>query len=283
MEPKAIEYTGHEGIVLAGEAWGDEKNPPVLLLHGGGQTRFAWGGTARALAEAGWYAVSLDLRGHGDSAWAEEGNYDISAFAGDAVHVAQSFSRKPAVVGASLGGIASLVAQAESPEPVFSAIVLVDIAPRMEREGVERIISFMGNQLEEGFASLEEAADAIASYMPHRPRPKDLSGLQKNLRRGEDGRYRWHWDPQFVVGKRLPSASNDPERLLRASRSLDVPVMLVRGRMSDICSEESAREFLSVVPHAKYVDVADASHMVAGDKNDIFTKAVLEFLETVRV
>jgi len=280
-EAKIVQYTGHEGVTLSGEAWGDENDPPVLLLHGGGQTRFAWGGTARALAEAGWYAVSLDLRGHGDSEWAPEGNYEIAAFAEDAVLVARTFRRKPVVVGASLGGIASLVAQAESSEPPFAAIVLVDIAPRMEPEGVQRIIAFMGNQLEHGFASLEEAADAIAAYMPHRPRPKDLSGLRKNLRQGPDGRYRWHWDPRFVLGKRLPAASQDPDRLVRASRSLAVPTMLVRGRMSDICSEEAAREFLELVPHAEYVDVANASHMVAGDRNDAFTHAVVEFLNGV--
>jgi pimeloyl-ACP methyl ester carboxylesterase len=139
----------------------------------------------------------------------------------------------------------------------------------------------MGEKLEEGFASLEEAADAIAAYVPHRPRPKDLSGLSKNLRRGEDGRYRWHWDPKFVGGERPPGASQDPDRLVRAARSLRIPTMLVRGRMSDICSEQAAREFLALVPHAQYVDVADASHMVAGDRNDIFTDAVVRFLSGI--
>jgi pimeloyl-ACP methyl ester carboxylesterase len=282
MSARTITFTGHESVQLSGEAWGNESNPPVLLLHGGGQTRFAWGGTARELAAAGWYAVSLDLRGHGDSAWAPEGNYDIDAFAGDAAAVASTFSRPPAVVGASLGGIASLVAQADSGDSLFSAVILVDIAPRMEPEGVSRIISFMGNKLEEGFATLEEAAESIAAYMPHRPRPKDVTGLQKNLRLGEDGRYRWHWDPQFMIGKRPPAASREPERLVRAAQSLRVPTMLVRGRMSDICSEEAAQEFLALAPHARYVDVAGASHMVAGDRNDVFTRAVVEFLEELR-
>lgn len=277
-QPHPIQFEGFEGVRLAGEAWGDARNRPVMLLHGGGQTRYAWGGTARVLAHAGWYAVSLDLRGHGDSAWAAEGNYDIDAFAADAAAVATTFEMRPVVVGASLGGIASLIAEAETEGGLFAALVLVDIAPRMEPEGVQRIVGFMGEKLEEGFATLEEAADAIAAYMPHRPRPKDLSGLQKNLRRGDDGRYRWHWDPAFVSGKRPPAASREPDRLLRAARSLRLPTMLVRGRMSDICSEESAREFLSLVPHARYVDVADASHMVAGDRNDVFTKAVVEFL-----
>ena len=282
LAPRAVEIAGAGGLRLAGEAWGEEGHPPVLLLHGGGQTRYAWGGTARSLAEAGWYAVSLDLRGHGDSAWAPEGDYEMAAFAADAAAAAASFTRRPAAVGASLGGIASLLAHAGTEGGVFSALVLVDIAPRMEPEGVQRIIGFMGDKLEEGFASLEEAADAIASYMPHRPRPKDLGGLRKNLRLGEDGRYRWHWDPLFVTGKRPPGASRAPDLLARAAGALRIPTMLVRGRMSDICSEESAREFLSLVPHARYVDVAGASHMVAGDRNDAFTTAVVQFLRELR-
>jgi pimeloyl-ACP methyl ester carboxylesterase len=220
----------------------------------------------------------MDLRGHGESDWAPDANYEINAFAADAAAVAAALGGQPVAVGASLGGIAALAAHAETEGGVFSSLVLVDIAPRMEPEGVQRIIGFMGSNLEEGFASLEEAADAIAGYMPHRPRPKDLSGLRKNLRLGADGRYRWHWDPRFVTGKRLPAASQDPDRLERAARSLRIPTMLVRGRMSDICSEESARHFLELAPHARYVDVADATHMVAGDRNDAFTGAVVQFL-----
>src|SRR6185295_16377657 len=155
--------------------------------------------------------------------------------------------------------------------------VLVDIAPRMDPVGVERIVDFMtGNP--EGFTTLEEAAAAVAGYLPHRPRPKDLRGLQKNLRFGQDGRWHWHWDPQFMSGKKRPGASRDPERLEAAARRLRIPVLLVRGRMSDIVSEGGAKAFLDVVPHAGFVDVSDAGHMVAGDRNDVFTDAVVRFL-----
>jgi len=281
-QPSTVKLTGAQDVTLVGEAWGDARQPPAILLHGGGQTRYAWGGTARALAHAGWYVLSLDLRGHGDSAWAPDGDYSMDAFAADVAAVAASFDVRPVAVGASLGGIASLIAETDAESGLFAALVLVDIAPRMEPEGVQRIVGFMGENLAEGFASLEEAADAIAAYMPHRPRPKDLSGLQKNLRVGTDSRYRWHWDPLFVTGERPPGASRDPERLVHAARKLRLPTMLVRGRMSDICSEESAREFLALAPHARYVDVADASHMVAGDRNDVFTRAVVDFLEELK-
>jgi len=182
---------------------------------------------------------------------------------------------RPALVGASLGGIASMVC--EHFHPVATAVVLVDITPRVDPKGVQRIVAFM-RAFPEGFAAIEDAAEAIAAYLPHRPRPRDTSGLAKNLRLGEDGRWRWHWDPRFLSGSPRSAQKDYPERINAAARSLAVPTMLVRGRMSEIVSEEGVREFLELVPHAEYVDVADASHMVAGDCNDRFSDAVIEFL-----
>ena len=281
VSPREVTFVGASGVTLSADAWGDQAQPPVLLLPGGGQTRHAWGGTAAALASGGWYAVSLDLRGHGDSDWAGDGDYSLDAFAADLLAVAATFDQPPVVVGASLGGISALVAQGESDHAAFAAIVLVDIAPRMEKDGVERIVAFMRSHLD-GFTSLEEAADAIAEYLPHRPRPKDMSGLGKNLRLGVDGRYHWHWDPEFVAGMRRPNGSKQPDRLLAAAANLKLPALLVRGQMSEVISEEGAAEFLATVPHAKYVDVSNAGHMVAGDRNDAFAKAVIDFLSQVR-
>ena len=192
MRMERVEFEGSDGLVLRGEGHGDPGNPPVVLLHGGGQRRVAWSNTGETLASKGWYAVALDLRGHGDSDWAPDGNYSGQAFAEDAAAVARSFDRPPVMVGASLGGMASLLALGAHGDEIATALVLVDIATRMQREGANRIVNFMA-QKPGGFASLEEAADAISTYNPHRPRPKDLTGLKKNLRRGDDGRWRWHW------------------------------------------------------------------------------------------
>lgn len=284
---ETIEIEGADGITLVADVDGPPSGPPVLLLHGGGQTRHAWGTTQKALADGGWYAWSADLRGHGDSQWAPDGDYSIDGFAGDVRAVAARFDRRPALVGASLGGLSSMVAIGESePGTVASALVLVDVGHEIEKTGVDRIGDFMTGNLD-GFATLEEAADAIAAYNPNRPRPKDLSGLRKNLRQRADGRWAWHWDPRFVSGKfgspdETRSSVTDPERLAAAAHNLTLPVLLVRGRMSDLLSEDGAQAFLDVVPHARFVDVAGAGHMVAGDKNDAFNAAVVDFLTSVR-
>jgi non-heme chloroperoxidase len=267
---------GRDGLVLAADAYGDPEHPPVLLLHGGGQTRFAWGGTAQQLAAGGWHAISMDLRGHGESAWSPEKDYSTDAFVDDVRAVAEQLAAPPVLVGASLGGIASLLAEGESHPALAAALVLVDIAPRIEFSGAVRIIQFMQGK-PEGFASIEEAADAVAAYLPHRRRPSDLSGLAKNLRRTESGRYRWHWDPAFLEPGHGPRPGQDTERMRTAARRLTVPTLLVRGRLSDLLSEEGARDFLALVPHARFADVSDAGHMVAGDRNDRFTAAVLAF------
>ena len=279
--PDRLTFRTPDGLTLVADAWGRPGDPVVLLAHGGGQTRHAWGGTARALARRDWYAVSIDQRGHGESDWAPDGNYSLEAFADDLRAIAATFNSPPAVVGASLGGLATLIAEGKAGGG-FAAVVLVDITPHIERGGFKRIVDFMEARAETGFASLEEAADYVAAYLPHRPRPRDLTGLEKNLRLHPDGRYRWHWDPQFLSTRSRREPEHRKERLAAAASTLSVPTLLVRGAMSDLVSEEAARKFLALVPHAAYADVSEAGHMVAGDRNDAFTEAVLDFLRSVR-
>jgi pimeloyl-ACP methyl ester carboxylesterase len=274
----AHHWPGAGGVRIAGDSWGDPGGPLVLLLHGGGQTRHAWKGTGALLGDAGYHAVAFDSRGHGDSDWAPDGRYGHDAMVGDLVAVVDALGgRRPVLVGASMGGGVSLEAVGDDHVDA-TALVLVDIAPQLEPEGVGKILSFM-DQRPEGFGSLEEVADAIASYQPHRSRPTDLTGLGKNVRLGDDGRYRWHWDPSWRTG--TPDLEAMYRRQAACARKLSLPTLLVRGGLSDVLSEEGARSFLELCPHAEYVNVTDASHMVAGDRNDIFASSVIDFLARV--
>lgn len=286
MTLQTIELRGRDGNLIVGDAAGDPADPPVLLSHGGGQTRHSWHTTTRHLGERGWYAVSIDLRGHGDSEWAADGDYSMDAFSADVVAVARALGQ-PVMIGASLGGSSSLAALGRTEDdPCGRALVLVDIAPTVEATGVERIRTFMDASIDTGFATLEEVAEAVHAYNPHRPRPTDLSGLRKNVRQRADGRWYWHWDPAFM--KLFPTSDEARTRTDRTNylsdmaARLTVPVLLVRGRQSDLLSEEGARQFLELVPHARYADVGGAGHMVAGDRNDAFNDAVIGFLDDVR-
>ena len=282
------EFAGRDGNRLVADVAGDPADPSVVLLHGGGQTRHSWGTTLTMLGDKGWRAYSFDLRGHGDSGWAADGDYTLDAFAGDVVAITRALGDAPALVGASLGGVASLAAIGERPdEEIARALVLVDVAPRIEEAGRDRIGAFMIEHMDDGFATLDDVADAIQGYNPHRPRPTNLEGLKKNLRQGDDGRWYWHWDPAFIGGRlggndETRASLIDPKRLQEAARAIRVPTLLVRGRVSDLLSEAGARELLELVPHARLVDVAGAGHMVAGDRNDAFNDAVVTFLDDVR-
>lgn len=267
-------WQGAGGVRLAGDSWGTPGRPLVVLLHGGGQTRHAWRGTGEKLATAGYQVVAFDARGHGDSDWAPDGQYSQDIQVADLRCVlAASDGQRPILVGASMGGGTSLAAVGEGLDA--AALVLVDIAPRIEPEGVERIRAFMSRN-PDGFATLEEVADAIAVYQPHRGRQTDLSGLAKNVRLGDDGRYRWHWDPRFLaVTRDLPGREH---RLEAFAHALNLPTLLIRGGLSDVLSEEGAQAFRALCPQAEYVNIADAGHMVAGDRNDVFAQAIVSFL-----
>ncbi len=271
--------TGSGGIQLAADAWGEPGAPVVLLQHGGGQTRHAWKGTGGVLAKSGFRVYSLDARGHGDSDWAADGDYSQDSMIADLVAVIAGLGDPhAALVGASMGGGVSLCAVGEQVVDT-RALVLVDTAPQLEAAGVQRIQDFM-RQKPEGFDSLEEVAEAIATYQPHRKRPGNLDGLRKNVRLDATGRLRWHWDPQFLERQRGPLVERRArmQRAAEALASLNVPTQLVRGGLSDVLSEDGAQAFLTICPHSEYVNVTDAAHMVAGDRNDIFTDAVAEFL-----
>ena len=284
MSNPPVTLSGHSGHAIAALIEGPEQGMPVLLAHGGGQTKRAWKRVTAMLDDCGFRAIALDLRGHGDSAWADDGAYDIVDFAGDLIAIAGSLDRKPALIGASLGGLAGIMAEGEVAPGSFASLTLVDITPQMEAGGVTRVVGFMAAHAREGFASPEEAARVISEYLPHRPSRKASSGLAHYLRQKGDGRYYWHWDPAFIDGimrrhaERGDSSDFGRTELGEAASRLALPVHLIRGGSSDLVSPEAVAHFRALVPHAAYSDIADATHMVVGDQNDAFGDAILDFL-----
>ena len=266
-------------VDLVGDEWTPlESRGSIVLLHGGGQTRHSWRATGEKLAATGWRAVSFDLRGHGDSSWSPDGDYSMDAHISDVTTICARYP-DPILVGASLGGLISLLAVGEG-HATAQGLVLVDVAPRIEVEGTRRIGEFMREHADTGFGTLEEVADAIAAYNPHRPRPTNLDGLSKNVRRRADGRWYWHWDPRMLL--RVPADEETRQvaasRFTAAAERVTIPTLLVRGAQSDVLSPAGIEHFLGLVPHARFVDVGGAGHMVAGDDNDVFTGAVGTFL-----
>lgn len=287
--PRPLHIQGSGGLRLSADRWGHPDDPPVLFLHGAGQSRRAWDDTARSVAAAGWQALTVDHRGHGDSDWPVDADYDFDHFADDVEGILAILRTPPVVVGASLGGMSALLAQARTTIQLFRAVVLVDVTPRMELRGVQRIVGFMTAH-PEGFDTLDHASEIIARYTG-RPKPASPEGLRQVLRQDGCGRWRWHWDHRFFDGRAelILDADTDRlehnpirERLHAGARNIGVPTLVVRGAQSDLVSPEGVRELVDAVPGASFVDIADAGHMVAGDQNDHFTEAVLDLLHSVR-
>jgi len=304
-EPQTVKFRGTQDITLVADEWNrgapsafgadsaatggtplaswgptrlrgtDPVRPSILLLHGGGQNRFSWKNTSQILADQGLHVVALDSRGHGDSDRAPDANYTVNALCADTLAVIDQIGRPVILIGASMGGMTGmLVADAAGPDKV-TKLVLVDVVPRYEKDGSARIREFMASGMN-GFQSLDEAADAVAAYLPHRPRPRSPEGLKKNLR-FRDGRWYWHWDPAF-----LTAPTDDPfvrvESLERAVMDLTIPILLIRGKLSDVVSAESVKDFLQKVPGAEFVELSGAGHTAAGDDNDAFSEAVVQFV-----
>ena len=279
MSVATVEFRGDNDLTLVADEWnrdvGDPERPTILMLHGGGQNRLSWKNTGQVLADNGFHVIALDARGHGDSDRAPDGRYSLNLMVRDAAAVVDQIGRPVALIGASMGGLTGILLARQLGPQAVSKLVLVDVVPRFEHAGTSRIVDFMSRHVN-GFDTLEQAADAIADYLPHRKRPRKLDGLTKNLRH-RDGRWHWHWDPAFVT-----SSSDEPfadvDVLERAAIGLSIPILLIRGKLSDVVSEQGVADFLAKVPGAEFVELSDAGHTAAGDDNDAFTDAVVAFV-----
>ena len=278
--PQTVNFRGSEDLNLIADEWnrGAESaadRPTVLMLHGGGQNRFSWKKTGQILAHQGLHVVAVDFRGHGDSDRSPEANYSVEALSADILQVLEQIGRPVALIGASMGGLTGIQVAHEAGPQKVTKLVLVDVVPRYEKDGSARIRDFMFSHVH-GFDSLEQAADAVAAYLPHRTKPRSPEGLKKNLR-FRNGRWYWHWDPAFLT-KPLDDRFLRVDKLEQAAIDLSIPILLIRGKLSDVVSAEGVRDFLEKVPHAEFVELSDAGHTAAGDDNDAFSDVVVQFV-----
>jgi len=278
--PQTVTFRGVDDLALVADEWNRDsaataERPSILMLHGGGQNRFSWKNTGQIFADAGYHVVALDSRGHGDSDRSPTADYSVEALCGDALQVLYQLGKPAVLIGASMGGLTGILAAHEAGPELVEKLVLVDVVPRFEKDGSARIRDFMASGVE-GFETLEEAADAVAAYLPHRTKPRSPEGLKKNLRL-RDGRWYWHWDPAF-----LTKPHDDPfarmDKLEQAAINLEIPILLIRGKLSDVVSDEGVKDFLAKVPNAEFTELADAGHTAAGDDNDAFSEVVVQFV-----
>ena len=282
---------GRSGYVLLGDRqvhyleWGHARLPAVVCLHGGGQTAYMFEQLGSALAGR-YHVLAWDFADHGDSdpfldGPGAETPLDRYALAADAGPLCAEFGITRAVfVGGSMGGVVSVTVAATQPDLV-GGVVLVDVGHRLEMAGVQRIAAFLSEH--ESFADLDEAAAAIAGYLPGRTVTQGR--LTRNLRQRADGRWVW----KHGLGRRIRArgvVDVDQAAAVVAGldddlRHLDRPALVLRGAASDVLSEAGADELVELLPDARYARIAGAGHLAAGDNPESFVNLVARFLDEI--
>ena len=265
------------GLQIHHMDWGTAGKPPLLLLHGGMQNAHSWDLTAVALKRE-FHVIAMDLRGHGDSAWSDEGNYSHADHANDIAALTEHLGWQwPIVMGLSLGGLSGTRFAYEHPEHV-SRLVIIDVGPQLNISGVGRIMDFTA-----GPAELDSVDDFIQRAVEYNPRrkPEQLRySLTHNLRLLPNGKYTWKYDRRIGQGRFGPKDERVPsfEDMWARLEDIACPTLVVRGEKSDVFAEETGRRMAEVIPDCRFVTVPDAGHTVPQDNASAFLETVTPFL-----
>ncbi|MEO5837328.1 MAG: alpha/beta hydrolase [Acidimicrobiales bacterium] len=256
--------------------WGDAPAEAVLL-HGGAQNAHTWDTVALALARP---VVAIDLPGHGRSDWRDDGDYGVAAMADDVAETVRVLAPSAStIVGIGLGAPVALLV-ADRLGPAVASLVLIDSASGVRAaaspdtatpsQAAARVAAFTAHHR---FATLEEMVDRTLAYSPSRAGRAVRRGVHHNARQQEDGSWSWRWDPR-QRGERDYAFDETAAALGRFAG----PILLVRGELSDIVTDELASAFAAVHPDTQLVTMSGAGHAVQGDRPIELARTVLTVL-----
>lgn len=274
-EERGVRLAGADGVAIVADAFGEKAATPIILIHGGGQSRSAWRGAARRFAEAGYHAICIDLRGHGDSDWAPDGNYAFERYIADMASIVGELGQRAVLVGASLGGHVAMMTASARPDLVL-ALALADVTPWVDEDFADGIRNAMRSAAE-GFDNVDEAALMVARLRGTEPR-SDNRGLLAFLDEREDGRLYWRWDPRFIQDH-FVRHGGEGGMFARAAAKLQVPTLLMKAEFSTIVTWDQVDYFRKALPSLTCEEIKGVGHMVTGDDNDSYAEAVLRYLD----
>ncbi len=259
--------------------WGPPDGAPIVLLHGVNQTGHSWDEVAQRFSDR--FAVfAPDQRGHGESAWASDGDYGLQAMVGDLFELCAILGLcRFAWVGLSLGAAHAIAMAARRPEAV-SHLAVVDFAPQIEQAGADKIRRI----IELTWDSFEAAVEQIAAFNPRRTLQNIRDRLGHSLAQRADGRWGWRLDPallrhpRFRDGANGANGANGTMGAWEDVPAVRCPTLVIRGEESDILSPELAEAMLAQLPSGRLVTVPGAGHSVAGDNPDEFCRSLRPFL-----
>jgi flavin reductase (DIM6/NTAB) family NADH-FMN oxidoreductase RutF/pimeloyl-ACP methyl ester carboxylesterase len=270
-----LDFKGFGGINLAATAFGSPDNPPVLLLPSLGQVRQFWFGTAEALAEAGRYAICVDLRGHGDSDHAPDGQYEFNASIGDLCAVLAALPSRAVLVSAGMGARVAMAAIGEGAPHLVTGLALIDANIWVEKAVVDRLGGAMALR-SSSFDDPEKIVDAIAAAYPNEPRPTLTDRMLAAYAKRDDGQYAWRGDARVLAAANLPDME---ERLSAAAARIAAPVVLIRGSLNETVSSQVLEKLQALIPGSEIAEIEGAGHYAASDREDDFNAILIDFLE----
>ncbi len=269
------ELRGASGNRLAWEAFDGVGAMSVVFAHGGGQSRHAWRRAALELQREGYPSLIFDQRGHGDSEWSAEGHYHLEDFQADLERILGHWARPCVLVGASLGGLVSLMAAAGA-SPDVRGLVMIDTAPQLNPAEIDRLLSFLGGAGDEGFESPQAAADHVRAFFP--ARAVSAEAIEPGLMRTERGRWHWRWDVRVVLGERNSVALPHEVHLHECASRIQVPFLLVRAGHSELVSDAAVERLRGCAPQLEVLWLPDADHLVGASDGPRVARLIEPFL-----
>jgi pimeloyl-ACP methyl ester carboxylesterase len=246
----------------------------LVLLHGYTGHARSWDSFAEAMSSR-YRVLVLDQRGHGQTQWAPPTAYDTSEMISDLRAFVSALGLDDfALLGLSMGGLVSIGYAGTRPAEL-SKLVIVDIAPELDTEGLKRIQA--GVVRSDVFASVDEAYARARSDNPIPPDDQLRHRVEYSLMRREDGGYTYRYD-RALRDPTNPRKGIPADEGWRLVSNIDVPTLLVRGELSDILSRPTAAKMAKAIPDCRLVEVAGSGHPVPLDKPDAFLDAVATFL-----
>jgi esterase len=256
--------------------WGDSSKPLIVMLHGGSQQAHSWDFVSLPLSEY-YHIIALDQRGHGDSAWAADGDYSLEGHQKDIDGFVSALGLENFnLIGHSMGGRNSYVWASRNSDKLRS-LTIVDTGPEAQHRGRNRIQNF--RELPDELDSFEDFASRVQEYTG-RTREQTLGALKYSIRQRSDGKWTWKYDKLLrTPGQQSPQWTS--EQLWEAISKISCPTLVIRGGDSDIFGNETMEKMSQVIPHCSTVTVPNAGHLVAGDNPADFLIQVNKFLSGI--
>lgn len=267
--------------------WGNADAPPLLLMHGGRDHARSWDWVAEELRHD-WHIIAPDLRGHGDSAWSPDGNYEMSAFVYDLAQLVHQLNLAPVtMIAHSMGGNIATRYAGIYPENVRKLVNIegLGLSPKMQverdaigiqkrfRQWIEDKRNAAG-RTPKRYPTIEAAYDRMKaenSYLTdEQARHLTVHGISRN----EDGTWSWKFDNYLNIWAIFDMPR---EELLNIWQSITCPMLLLYGEKSWASNPEKDGR-IEHFPTAKVIEYENAGHWLHHDQFDRFMADVKAFL-----